>query len=120
MGHSLVAAVSKIATLEGQPQDMFDLTRPKHGELGTHLHWRGMMSSAWHVNYDKEMCFVHVTQNAEKIALTRPRMIEGYPRKTFTVNHDWLIGPLFPLMDELAAHPRGGALASPSGYAASA
>merc|ERR1712203_447432 len=60
LGHSLVGAVSKLGILKEPPTDMFDLTRPKHGEMGTHLHWRGMMSSAWHVNYVKGMCFVHV------------------------------------------------------------
>merc|ERR1712032_1041031 len=41
MGHSLVGAVSKLAVVAGSPRDMFDLTRPKHGEVGTHLYWRG-------------------------------------------------------------------------------
>lgn len=101
MGYSLVAAVSKCGPLAQSPRNMFDLIRPRHGEMGTHLYWRGMMGSVWHVNYDKGMSFAHVTKNPERLARVMPRMIEGFPRKTFTVNHDWLIGPLFPTLDEL-------------------
>jgi len=102
-GHSLVAAVAVCKPGVAKPQDMFDLRRPRHSEIATHLHWRGMIASVWHIDFTRGMCFTHVTRNPQRMLFVKPRIVEGRPRKTFTVNHDWLIGPLFPVLEELEA-----------------